>query len=111
MSAHDANLGAPSFIGQDVLDVEHHPKSTIAGTGVEVLGQHEFRVNGDLTIRRVTRKATLDMHGHGEWATPYWEGGVEKGPMVRAGFVATISESVGMPTSMREELWVVTGWA
>lgn len=71
MSAHHGNLGAPSFIGQDVLDVEHHAKITIAGTGVEVLGQHKFQVNGDLTIRRVTRKAALDRQYLGEWATPY----------------------------------------
>ena len=80
----DAHLRSADF-----LDVEHHPKITFVSTGVEVLGQHEYRVKGDLTIRGVTRPVTLDLQYLGQWETPYWEEGVDKGPMVRAGFVAT----------------------
>jgi len=80
----DAHLRSADF-----LDVEHHPKITFVSTGVEVLSQHEYRVKGDLTIRGVTRPVTLDLQYLGQWETPYWEEGVDKGPMVRAGFVAT----------------------
>jgi polyisoprenoid-binding protein YceI len=79
----DAHLRSADF-----LDVEHHPKITFVSTGVEVLSQHEYRVKGDLTIRGVTRPVTLDLQYLGQWETPYWEEGVDKGPMVRAGFVA-----------------------
>ena len=80
----DAHLRSADF-----LDVEHHPKITFVSTGVEVLSQHEYRVKGDLTIRGVTRPVTLDLQYLGQWETPYWEEGVDRGPMVRAGFVAT----------------------
>ena len=45
-------------------------------------------MTGDLTIRGVTRKITLDMRYLGQWDTPFWEDGVDKGPLQRAGFVA-----------------------
>ena len=44
---------------------------------------------GDLTLRGVTREAILDVHYLGQWPTPYWEDGVDKGPKQRAGFVVT----------------------
>jgi hypothetical protein len=69
----DAHLRSADF-----LDVEHHPKITFVSTGVEVLGQHEYRVKGDLTIRGVTRPVTLDLQYLGQWETPYWEEGVDK---------------------------------
>lgn len=72
----------------DFLDVEHHPRITFVSSDVQVCGQHEFRVKGDLTIRGVTRPVTLDLQYLGQWETPFWEDGVDKGPMVRAGFVA-----------------------
>jgi len=46
-------------------------------------------VAGDLTIRGVTRPVELQVRHLGRWRTPWWEGGVDKGPRVRAGFVAT----------------------
>ena len=33
----------------------------------------------------------LDVRYLGQWPTPYWEDGVDKGPKLRAGFVATTS--------------------
>jgi polyisoprenoid-binding protein YceI len=30
----------------------------------------------------------LDVQYLGQWGTPWWEGGVDKGPKARAGFVA-----------------------
>jgi len=73
----------------DFLDVENHPQITFQGNQVEVKGEHDFAVTADLTIRGVTRKATLDVRYLGQWETPWWEGGVNKGPKTRAGFVAT----------------------
>lgn len=73
----------------DFLDVENHPEITFKGADIELHGGHEFEVTGDLTIRGVTRKATLDVQYLGQWPTPWWEDGVDKGPKPRAGFVAT----------------------
>lgn len=71
----------------DFLDVENHPEITFKGDQIEVLGAHDYTVNGDLTIRGVTRKTTLNVSYSGQWATPWWEDGEDKGPMIRAGFV------------------------
>jgi len=73
----------------DFLDVDHHPEITFAGNQVEVIGEHDYVVTGDLTIRGVTRKATLNINYLGQWGTPWWEDGVDKGPKTRAGFLAT----------------------
>ena len=73
----------------DFLDVEHYPQITFEGNQVEVKGGHDFAVTGDLTIRGVTRKATLNVRYLGQWETPWWEDGINKGPKTRAGFVAT----------------------
>ena len=37
----------------------------------------------------MTREAILDVRNLGQWPTPFWEDGVDKGPRQRAGFVAT----------------------
>lgn len=72
----------------DFLDAEHHSKITFASRSVKVVSPHEFLVNGDLTVRGVTRDVTLEVNYLGQWETPYWEHGVDKGPMIRAGFLA-----------------------
>ncbi len=72
----------------DFLDVEHHPTITFKSTRVERVGGNHYKVAGDLTIRGVTKKVTLDVQYLGQWKTPYWEGGVNKGA-TRAGFLAT----------------------
>jgi polyisoprenoid-binding protein YceI len=79
----DAHLRSADF-----LDVEHYPQITYAGDQIEVLGSRDFRVLGDLTIRGVTRKVPLRVSFLGDWQTPWWENGVDKGPKTRAGFVA-----------------------
>ena len=56
-----------------------------------MIGEVDYRVAGELTIRGVTRGATLDVHYLGEWKTPWWEDGADKGPKTRAGFVARTS--------------------
>jgi len=73
----------------DFLDVDHHPEITFTGNQAEVKGEHDYAFTGDLTIRGVTRKATLNVSYLGQWETPWWEDGVDKGPKRRAGFLAT----------------------
>ena len=64
-AARDAHLRSADF-----LDVEN------------------YQVIGNLTIRGVARPVTLEVHYLGQWQTPWWEDGVDKGPRTRAGFVA-----------------------
>ena len=77
----------------DFLDVEHFPEITFRGNEVTLVGENDYQVTGELTIRGVTRPAVLDVRYLGEWQTPWWEeeGGqwVDRGPKLRAGFVAT----------------------
>ena len=77
------------LLGADFLDAANHPKMLFKGTQVEQVGQSDYRVTGDLTLRGVTREAILDVRYLGQWPTPFWEDGVDKGPKQRAGFVAT----------------------
>ncbi|MFD0904093.1 YceI family protein [Actinomadura sediminis] len=64
----------------DVLDVENHPTMTFATKGVRSEGGDHY-VDGDLTIRGVTRPVTLEVEFHGVAEDP-WGG-------TRAGFSAT----------------------
>ena len=78
----------------DFLDVEQHPAISFKSRRVEGARSEEgksFKVIGDLTIRGVTRPAVLDVHYLGQWQTPWWEDGMDKGPKTRAGFVAKTS--------------------
>ena len=74
--------------GAEFLDVENHPEITFKGSKVDVIGDHEYTVMGDLTIRGVTRQVGLRVTYLGQWETPWWEDGEDKGPKTRAGFVA-----------------------
>lgn len=73
----------------DFLDVENHPQITFKSTQVECTGGASYTVTGDLTIRGKTRSVVLEVDYLGQWQTPYWEGGEDKGPVTRAGFCAT----------------------
>ena len=75
----------------DFLDVENYPQMIFRSSGVEVRSAHEYTLTGDLTIRGITRKADLDVSYLGQWGTPWWEDGVDRGPKTRAGFVAKTS--------------------
>jgi polyisoprenoid-binding protein YceI len=79
----DAHLRSPDF-----LDVERHPRITFKGGEVALLGPTEYMLTGDLTVRGATRKTSLRVKYLGQWETPWWEGGVDKGPKTRAGFMA-----------------------
>lgn len=73
----------------DFLDVEHHPKIRFNGTFATQLGETDYTVNGELTIRGITRPVVLDVAYLGRWATPFWVGNEDKGPKTRAGFNGT----------------------
>jgi len=80
----DAHLRSADF-----LDVEHFPEITFKSSAVLIMSPNEALVSGSLTIRGVTKPVSLDTHYLGQWETPWWEGGVDRGPKTRAGFVAT----------------------
>jgi polyisoprenoid-binding protein YceI len=80
----DAHLKSADF-----LDVEHYPTITFKGNQAEITGASDAVFTGELTIRGVTRPVALNVHYLGQWQTPWWEDGVDKGPKTRAGFVAT----------------------
>jgi len=79
----DAHLRSPDF-----LDAESHRRITFKSTQVEQVGESEYKVTGDLSLRGVTRPVTLDVHRLGQWQTPFWVGNEDKGPITRAGFLA-----------------------
>ena len=80
----DAHLKSADF-----LDVEQHPNIIFKGKQVEIAGASDAVLTGELTIRGVTRSVPLRVHYLGQWQTPWWEDGVDKGPKTRAGFIAT----------------------
>ena len=77
------------LLGADFLDVANHPKIVFKSTEVEQIGESEYRVIGELTLRGVTRETILDVHYLGQWPTPFWADGVDTGPRQRAGFEVT----------------------
>ncbi len=81
--ARDAHLRSADF-----LDVEHYPEITFAGDKVGVVGDHDFVLRGMLNIRGTSREVGLRVVYLGQWVTPWWEDGVDKGPKTRAGFLA-----------------------
>ena len=52
-------------------------------------GADEVVLTGELTIRGITRTVPLRVRYLGQWQTPWWEDGVDKGPKTRAGFSAS----------------------
>ena len=84
----DAHLRSADF-----LDVESHPRITFRGDQVELIGDHDYVVSGDLTIRGTSKPVSLEVKYLGQWQTPWWEEEngewVDRGPKSRAGFVAT----------------------
>ena len=76
---------------EDFLDVANHPHITFRGGEVDVLSSHDFIVRGDLTLRGVTKQVGLRVTYLGQWPTPWWVDEEDKGPKMRAGFVAEMA--------------------
>lgn len=62
----DAHLRSADF-----FDVEHHPSMHFVSTRVEGDVSSDFRVQGNLTIRGVTRPVTLDVSAQGRGMDPW----------------------------------------
>ncbi|MDH4117342.1 MAG: YceI family protein [Acidimicrobiia bacterium] len=75
----------------DFLDVENHPSITFKSTGVRASGSG-YEVDGDLTIREVTRPVTLSLGYDGTVVDPWGN--------TRAGFTAS--------TTIDREDWGLT---
>ena len=84
--ARDAHLRSADF-----LDVENHPKITFAGSTPERTGAASFHGEVDLTILGITRRLPLRVLYHGQWKTPFWLDGENRGDITRAGFEASTS--------------------
>lgn len=55
----------------DFLDAANHPYLTFKSTRVEVTGEQQGRLHGDLTIRGVTRPVTLEIEYLGQEKSPF----------------------------------------
>jgi polyisoprenoid-binding protein YceI len=80
----DAHLRSADF-----FDVDNHPKITFSGRFSEQTGASTFQGLVDLTIRGITREVPLDIHYLGEWKTPFWADGENRGEMRRIGLEAS----------------------
>lgn len=76
----------------DFFDVENHPTWTFTSTAIRPVSATEWKVDGDLTIRGVTKPVTLDATLEGVVQDPYGNH--------RVGFSAT--------TSINREDWGVS---
>lgn len=82
--ARDVHLRSADF-----LDVENHPEIIFAGRFTEQTGAATYKGEVELTIRGLTRIVPLDIHYLGEWKTPFWVDGENKGELRRIGFEGT----------------------
>jgi len=55
----------------DLFDVENHPTWTFVSTSIKPDGPTDFKVDGDLTIRGVTKPVTLEATYEGVVTDPY----------------------------------------
>jgi polyisoprenoid-binding protein YceI len=55
----------------DFFDMETYPEITFASTKVEPVGDANYRVTGDLTIKDVTKPVTVDFEYNGAAIDPY----------------------------------------
>ncbi len=62
----DGHLRSPDF-----FDAANYPTITFKSTKVEAVGDHEYRVSGDLTLHGVTRQVTFDAEYSGQLKDPY----------------------------------------
>ena len=65
----------------DFFDIKNFPQMTFKSKEVHPSGKDSFKVNGDLTIRGITKPVTLDVTYNGEVTDPWGN--------VKAGFSAT----------------------
>jgi len=71
------------LVGQDFLNVEEYPRITFASTGVRLGEGRSFELDGDLTVKDITRPVTLRGEFLGFAPDPYGK--------ISAGFTASTS--------------------
>jgi polyisoprenoid-binding protein YceI len=64
----DEHLCSPDFFG-----VEIYPQIIFKSTKSEIAGENHYKINGDLTIRGITRSVTLDAVYCGPEKSPFGE--------------------------------------
>jgi polyisoprenoid-binding protein YceI len=62
----DAHLRSADF-----FDVETYPEITFVSTKIEPVDDEEYRVHGDLTVKGVTKPATVDLTFNGSAKDPF----------------------------------------
>lgn len=62
----DNHLKSPDFFA-----AEEHPKLTFVGKSMEKVGENEYKLTGDLTIRGTTKEVTLDVTHNGTVNDPW----------------------------------------
>lgn len=71
-SINTADEGRDAHLrSDDFFHTELYPTATFASKRVEVVGDGEYRVHGDLTIRDVTREVVLDTEFEGRANDPW----------------------------------------
>ncbi|MYV55110.1 YceI family protein [Streptomyces sp. SID3212] len=69
------DTGAPDRDGHlltgDFFDAEQFPKMTFTSTSAEELGGESYRINGDLTIKDVTKPLSIDLEFNGAATDAY----------------------------------------
>ncbi len=60
-----------STSGAGFFDAETFPQITFTSTSVESKGHNEYVINGNLTIRDVTREIAIPATFHGSGSTPF----------------------------------------
>jgi polyisoprenoid-binding protein YceI len=63
--ARDNDLRSGNF-----LEVEKYPLMMFASTSIEPAGEDQYKLTGDLTIKRNTHPVTLDVRKYGEFNDP-----------------------------------------
>lgn len=71
-----------TLAGKDWLDADRFPAMNFRTRSVEVTGSNTFRVNGELTLRGITRPVVLEARYNGGYASHPYE------PNARVGFSA-----------------------
>ena len=62
----DGHLRSPDF-----FNVEEFPTATFTSTGIEITGENEGKITGDLTIRDVTKEVVVDAKYLGAATDPW----------------------------------------
>lgn len=70
VDTHDVNRDN-HLRSADFFDIANHPRMTFVSRQIEKVGDDEFKVTGDLTIRGVTRKFTFDVTSEGQYKNPW----------------------------------------